>query len=378
MHIGFITSHFPFRNAKSVGGIGTSIKNLSDELIILGHQVTVFVYGQEKDEKYIDEEITILTVKNIKLKGLSWYLTRKKIQKKINELKLDIVEAPDWEGITSFVKTKCPLIIKLHGSDTYFCHLDNRKVKTINKFHEKRAFKNANAIIAVSSFTGKITNELFATKKPFQVIPNAVNVAKFDSDSTENNSKIILYFGGIIRKKGLLEIPYYFNKVVKEIPDAKLIIIGQDMRDIISGSNSTIAIMNDLFDKEAIKRVTFLGSVPYQEIKKHIQEAAICIFPSFAEALPVSWIEAMAMKKPIVASNIGWASEIIDDEIDGFLENPKNHNSFALKMISLLKNNDLKQQIGVAARKKIISKFSTQVVANQHIEFYNKIIENEF
>ena len=150
------------------------------------------------------------------------------------------------------------------------------------------------------------------------------------------------------------------------------------MRDIISGSNSTIAIMNDLFDKEAIKRVTFLGSVPYQEIKKHIQEAAICIFPSFAEALPVSWIEAMAMKKPIVASNIGWASEIIDDEIDGFLENPKNHNSFALKMISLLKNNDLKQQIGVAARKKIISKFSTQVVANQHIEFYNKIIENEF
>ena len=378
MHIGFITSHFPFKNAKSVGGIGTSIKNLSDELIISGHQVTVFVYGQEKDENYIDDKIAIVTIKNIKLKGLSWYLTRKKIQKKINELKLDIVEAPDWDGITSFIKTKCPLIIKLHGSDAYFCHLDNRKVKTINKFHEKRAFKNANAIIAVSSFTGKITNELFETQKPFQVIPNGVNLAKFDSDTTENNSKIILYFGGIIRKKGLLEMPYYFNKVVKEIPVARLILIGQDMRDIISGKNSTMAMMNDLFDKEAIKRVTFLGSVPYQEIKNHIQEAGLCIFPSFAEALPVSWIEAMAMKKPIVASNIGWASEIIDDGIDGFLEDPKNHDFFAKKIINLLNDNDLKHKIGIAAREKIIYKFSTQVVAKQHIEFYNKIIKNEF
>ena len=173
-------------------------------------------------------------------------------------------------------------------------------------------------------------------------------------------------------------MPYYFNRVVKEIPVARLILIGQDMRDIISGKNSTMAMMNDLFDKEAIKRVTFLGSVPYQEIKNHIQEAGLCIFPSFAEALPVSWIEAMAMKKPIVASNIGWASEIIDDGIDGFLEDPKNHDFFAKKIINLLNDNYLKHKIGIVAREKIIYKFSTQVVAKQHIEFYNKIIKNEF
>ena len=78
MHIGFITSHFPFHDAKSVGGIGTSIKNLSDESVALGHDVSVFVYGQEKDEKFVESGVTLVTIKNIKIKGLSWFLTRKK------------------------------------------------------------------------------------------------------------------------------------------------------------------------------------------------------------------------------------------------------------------------------------------------------------
>jgi hypothetical protein len=48
--------------------------------------------------------------------------------------------------------------------------------------------------------------------------------------------------------------------------------------------------------KEALLKVNYLGSVPYSEIKTYTQ-ATVCVFPSFAEALPVSWIEAMAMEK---------------------------------------------------------------------------------
>src|SRR4051812_32638219 len=105
MHIGFITSHFPFPDAKSVGGIGTSIESLSIALIRAGHMVSVFVYSQASDESFTHKGIQLHKIKNIKVKGLSWYFTRKKIQKKINEIhsidKIDIVEAPDWEGITS-------------------------------------------------------------------------------------------------------------------------------------------------------------------------------------------------------------------------------------------------------------------------------------
>ena len=88
-------------------------------------------------------------------------------------------------------------------------------------------------------------------------------------------------------------------------------------------------MMQPLFNTEAMANVSYIGSVEYNKIKDYINSASICVFPTFAEALPVSWIEAMAMKKPIVASNIGWATEIIDNEVNGFLENPKNHIEFA-------------------------------------------------
>ena len=103
--------------------------------------------------------------KNIKFKGLSFYLTQKKVEKLINKLykeeKITIVEAPDWTGFTSFIKPKCTLVIRLNGSDTYFCHLDNRPVKFLNKFYEKRALKNADALLSVSQYTADLTNKLF-------------------------------------------------------------------------------------------------------------------------------------------------------------------------------------------------------------------------
>ena len=378
MHIGFITSHFPFHDAKSVGGIGTSIKNLSDELVALGHNVSVFVYGQEKDDKFIERGITLVTIKNIKIKGLSWFLTRKKIQNTILKehviSKIDIVETPDWEGISSFINLHCPVVIRLNGSDTYFCHLDNRPVKWINKFHEKRALTKADGHLSVSQYTADVTNQLFHINKKFTIIPNGINTNLFSNTETYNNAKTILYFGGIIRKKGVLEIPHYFNQVIEKIPDAQLILIGQDMYDKLTGNASTFQMMQQLFSEESGLNVKFLGSVPYQEIKTYIEKATLCIFPSYAEALPVSWIEAMAMAKPVVASNIGWSKEVIDDGIDGFLVNPGQHSEYADKIIQFLQDKGLQKELGIAARKKIERKFSMSVVAQQSLLFYKSLI----
>lgn len=379
MHIGFITSHFPFQDAKSVGGIGTSIKNLSDELVALGHKVSVFVYGQEKEDKFIEGGITLVKIKNVKIKGLSWFLTRKKIQNtilrehKIN--KIDIVETPDWEGISSFINLHCPIVIRLNGSDTYFCHLDHRPVKWINKFHEKRALVKADGHLSVSQYTADVTNQLFNSNKNFTIIPNGVNTHSFSNNATYDDTKTILYFGGIIRKKGVLEIPHYFNKVIQRIPEAQLILIGLDMSDKFSGSASTFQMMETLFSKEAKSNVRFMGSVSYQEIKKYIEKAAVCIFPSYAEALPVSWIEAMAMAKPVVASNIGWAKEVIDDGVSGFLVHPAQHLEYANRIIQVLENKSLRKELGIEARKKVEKKFSMSIVAQQSVSFYKSLID---
>jgi len=380
MKIAFLTSEFPHSKMGSSGGIGTSICNLSRGLTQAGHQVFVLVYGQSEDAIFVENDITYYRIKNIKIKGFSRFLTQKKIEKIINLLiknnNLDLVEAPDWTGITSRIRPNCPVVIRLNGSDTYFCHLDKRPVKFLNKFHEQRALQNADALLSVSHYTAEVTKQLFSLNRNFQIIPNSIDLEKFSNDhSIGFQENTILYFGTLIRKKGSLELPLIFNEVYKHNKQAKLILIGRDASDILTKNVSTWEMMQPLFDGEAMQNVSYLGSVSYDKIKEFINTSTVCVFPTFAEALPVSWIEAMAMQKAIVASNIGWATEVLDDNVNGFLVHPQDHENYAKKIIQLLENEALRHQFGIEARKKIAQKFSIEVVAKQSANFYKKILQ---
>ncbi|MDI5898182.1 glycosyltransferase family 4 protein [Flavobacterium yafengii] len=383
MKIAFLTPEYPHLKTVSSGGIGTSIRNLAIGLLAEGCSVRVLVYGQKEEAVFEDNGIVVQQIRNVKLKGLSWYLTRKKLQKIIDGLyeskEIDVVEAPDWTGITSFISPKkCPIVIRLNGSDTYFCHLDQRPVKWKNKFHERRALLQADGLLSVSQFTADLTNQVFGFNKKFTIIPNSVNCTTFEVEHQKTTLlPIVLYFGTLIRKKGLLELPLIFNEVIKKNPNAKLVLVGRDASDVISGAPSTWQMMQKLFSLEAIPNVTYLGSVAYSQIKKEIEQASVCVFPTFAEALPVSWLEAMALKKPIVASTIGWAREVLDDGINGFLEHPTHHKAYANKIIALLENLNLQSEFGIQARKKVEETFSISIVAKQSLLFYKNVIASK-
>lgn len=380
MKIGFLTPEYPHEKTGNSGGLGTSIKNLAHALTTLGHEVVILVYGQKQDAVFLDKAVEVHQIKNIKFKGLSWYLTRKKIEKTINSLyeknKIEIIESNDWTGITSFIKPKkCPIVIKLHGSDTYFCHLDNRPVKWINKFHEKRALQNADGHVSVSAYTAKLTNQVFNQNHNFTIIHNGIDMRLFEKSNDSNEKNIILYFGTLIRKKGLLELPHAFNIIHEKNPNAQLVLVGKDASDIISGNPSTWEMMQHLFTPNALEKVTYFGPVAYSEVKKQIEKATVCVFPTYAEALPVSWLEAMAMEKAIVASNIGWGNEIVENGISGFVAHPSNHQEYANKILQLLDDTALRKSMELKAKERISTHFEINLIANQNLAFYQKIVE---
>ena len=380
MKIAFLTPEYPHAKTGSSGGIGTSIFNLSKALSALGHEISILVYGQDKDDYFVEDDIHFFKIKNIRVKGLSLILTQKKVERLLNSLyesgKIDIVEAPDWTGFTAFINAKCPLVIREHGSDTYFCHLDNRKVKFKNKFLEKRALKNADALVSVSAFAGNLTNELLKLNRSYTVIPNSIDASLFEPKQSVSKKISILYFGTLIRKKGLLELPEIFNRVHNSNKEVELILVGKDSADIKTGSSSTWQLMQPLFNETSIKKVSYLGAVDYSKIQDLIKEATVCVFPTFAEALPVSWLEAMAMEKAIVASNIGWAQEIIEDGKEGFLVHPTNHKEYAKRILELLDDDKKRLQFGTAAREKVKLQFSHNLIAKRSIEFYKTVLKS--
>ena len=236
-------------------------------------------------------------------------------------------------------------------------------------FFEGKALRNANALGSVSKFTAEVTREIFDLKKSISIIPNSIEIKKFNSvPYTETNNEI-LYFGTIIRKKGVLELAEIFNKVVVERPDTKLIFLGKDSVDVFEGK-STLELFRKRLTEEGLRKFKHIQEVSYSEVIQYLHESSLVVLPSFAEALPMTWLEAMAMEKALVTSDVGWAPEIMSNGLTGYTVDPKDHDSFAEKIIYLLDNPELRKLMGKEARKKVEKNFAAQVIVDKNINFY--------
>ena len=380
MHIAFLTPEYPHKKISHAAGIGTSIKNLAVALVKEKCKVSIIVYGQNKSLVFEDEGVVIHVLEDKKYRFAKWYWYRKYIQNYCNQLikeqNITILEAADWTGITAFMRFKIPLVIRFHGSDTYFCHLEKRKQKLKNFWFEKLAIQKAKAFIAPTTFAGKLSQKLFGLQdKKIQTIHNGLELGKFENSHPEEyQNGLLLYIGTIIRKKGVLELPKIFNQVRQQHPQASLILIGGDSSDIETQSQSTWQLMQNRFQDDDLHSVTYLGKIQYHEVQQYIKKAHVCVFPSFAETLGMVTIEAMAMQKPVVNTKIGWAKELIVDGESGFLVHPKNHQEYAAKITSILNDNALAKKLGDNARERVEKKFDITKIAAENIAFYESLI----
>ena len=257
------------------------------------------------------------------------------LNKTIKTQGIDLIEAPEWTGFTAGMQFKCPLILRLHGSDTFFCDLEGRNLKFKNKFFEKLSLLEPIKIVGVSAFVATRTKSLFNLKNDIEVIYNGVDTSNLLPDHSKIEMRSVLYFGSIIRKKGVLELAKAFNKVVEEQPDSKLYYLGRDVIDNLTGK-STLTLVKEILTVKAHENFIYLGAKPYSEVQEIIKTKEIVVLPSHAEAFPMSWLEAMALEKKMVTSNIGWANELMLHNKTGITINPNDCNALYHKYIRII------------------------------------------
>lgn len=380
MHIGFLLPEYPHEKLPRAAGIGTSTKNMILAMIKKGIRVTIFTCFQNAQEVFQDGAVTIHKIKLRRLPPFTWKLNAKIINKYINKVikkdNIDVIEVVDWIGISADLNFSIPQIMRLHGSDTFFCHLDGRPVKKVNFNREYKAFTKANKIIGVSKFVAEKSNTLFETNRNIEIIPNGIFTDDFKPFSkTKMKSNNLLYFGTIIRKKGVLELAQAFNIVVEKNSEATLTLLGKDATDIYEKVSTMKLFMQQLSEK-AKKQINHVPQVPYDKVKDFLAEATVIVLPSFAEALPMTWIEAMASGKSLVTSDIGWANEIMIHEKTGYMVPPTNHELFAKYMLELLQNETQRTTFGEYARKIALDRFDITKIADQNIATYQTLIKN--
>ncbi|MEM7130818.1 MAG: glycosyltransferase [Chloroflexota bacterium] len=119
----------------------------------------------------------------------------------------------------------------------------------------------------------------------------------------------------------------------------------------------------------------FVGPFARNQLPDVMQEAEIFVMPSILEGLPVTLVEAMAYGRPIIATNVGGIPELIHNEVNGLLCEPKDVGALAKHICRLIENQELRTKLGNSARHSYLTgTFHPNAVCDRFLEAYQRVL----
>lgn len=125
-------------------------------------------------------------------------------------------------------------------------------------------------------------------------------------------------------------------------------------------------------------RVRLLGPMPQDRVATAIRACELFVLPSVIaadgqmEGIPVALMEAMAAGKPVIGTSISGIPELIDDHVSGLLVDPANPRQLAQAMTTLLGNPEMREDLGLAARRKIEEEFTLEKTAKSVLDLIDR------
>lgn len=381
MHIVFLTSEYPKKGFPH-GGVGTVVQNIARGLVKHNHQVSVVGLNYlQINEIEDDQGVKIYRYKPKNLKPITWYLNFKTINqalKKIHQKQpIDIVESTEL-GLAFIKKLEgITYLIRMNGGHHFFAESEQRNINKWKGFQEKRSFRKADQVIGVSQYVVEQTAKYINFENKFEgVIFNIANLERFKPSDNSKEIKGRLFFAGsLCEKKGIRQLIKALPEVIKEVKNAHLVIAGRDTK-IRGTQQSYLAYLKTEINEDIKDKITFLGVVDNAKLSVEMEKAEVCAYPSHMEALPLAWLEVLAMGKPFIASNLGPGKEVVNHEKTGLLCDPFNIDELSKKIIYLLKNRNYAHQLGANAIKDINERFGYKTLMAQNIKLYKSIINS--
>lgn len=279
---------------------------------------------------------------------------------------------PSWANIAHlntwlhrrFIPESIPVLATMH-----LCVHDpalrqyKSKAQSIYHFYwiksmERLLLKRARAVVAVSHYTARRTQEIFQTQD-IKVIHNGIHIPPSTGPAIHETGTPfrLLYVGNWSKRKGV-DILADLMKLLG--PEFELHYTAD-----AHGAHQNYSLP---------KNCKCIGRLDQKQLYQAYLQANGLIFPSRLEGLPLTVIEAMAHGLPVVAANASSLPELINDGITGLLFPQDDITAAAEAIHRLAAHPDLARNLGVRARDRIKSDFSLESMANAYAKLYRNIV----
>lgn len=249
---------------------------------------------------------------------------------------------------------------------------------------EKEVLETAERIVATSPQEKEHMRSLVSTKGNIDIIPCGTDIQRFGSIDRQaarlelgidREAKLVLYVGRFDQRKGI-------ETLVRAVNESKF--RGSNNLRLIIGGGSTPG-NSDGIERDRIESIinelgmsdftTLPGRLSQDILPTYYAAADVCVVPSHYEPFGLVAIEAMASGTPVVASDVGGLQFTVVPEQTGLLAPPQDVAAFASAIDRILVNPEWRDELGKAGRKRVVSTFSWDGVANQLSELYIQFLQ---
>lgn len=213
-----------------------------------------------------------------------------------------------------------------------------------------------------------VNNGLVRNKQTALVPGSGIDTSQFISKKNPSSSPTsFILIARLLWDKGIGEYAEAAKKVKALYPDTKFNLLGP----LGTENRSTISqeIINE-FEREGI--IDYLGDT--NDVRPYYEDASCVVLPSYREGLSRVLLEAAAMSRPIIASDVAGCREVVDDHETGFLCNVRDSEDLSQKMIMFLALNNIDRiQMGTKGRIKVEKEFNIGKVCRQYLKVIHMI-----
>lgn len=296
------------------------------------------------------------------------YLKQVCIEKQIHIIHAHMADAA-FLGWLVARKLGLPLVISHHGHEILECNPVCRFVYFVLL---NLAVRYAEVNIAVSPAVAERVCRLFRLKEQnVQVIDNGVRIPdesrlKSKPGGKENRSlsPILVSVGRLVPLKGQRQLIYAVAQLVNYFPDIRLYIVG--------GGDMAQELKRLAENNKVSHCVEFTGAV--DDVAAYLSEADIYVSNSRVEGMPVSVLEAMAWRLPVVVSDIPGNRSVVSQGETGFLYELDNIDDLVEKIVGVVKNPEFANSVAIRARSMVAQKYSAAASEKKHAQLYQRIL----
>ncbi|MEK7575764.1 MAG: glycosyltransferase family 4 protein, partial [Patescibacteria group bacterium] len=355
-----------------IGGPATYSKLLYDEMPKHGISIKILSFGKVRRLPKVIRHIVYFF----------------KILLKSRDIDVIYAQDPVSVGLPSVLAAKIlrkKFILKVVGDYAWeqfqnqISNLKSQKFITLEEFQEGKynfmtelrrnierwVAKNADKIIVPSGYLKKVVTKWGIDKKNIIVIYNAfdaqgLKMTKRESrDELNLSGTILISSGRLVPWKGFGALIDIMPEVLKEIPDARLYIIGSGLEEKnLKSQISNLKIGDNVF---------LVGGISREKLLTYLRACDIFVLNSGYEGFSHLILEAMALGVPVIASNIGGNTEIIRDGENGILIEYNAKEDLKNKIISLYNEEFFREKL-IKNAKESVKKFSKEKMINDTIK----------